>query len=152
LKARDDEVYEFNPVIMGKTENGENLLHLFANEFMQYPHGVKLLERISREKALVKDLKKMSLEPEHEGLTPFLLYFRDIKDALQNYQFTNCLSNQDTTDHTTQTFIPEAVKTLRQATLIYANVFNYDISSRASLTKSKRDEAKDLFDTKSISQ
>jgi len=48
---------------MGKTESEENLLHLFANEFMQYPHGIKLLEKISREKTLVKDLVKMSLEP-----------------------------------------------------------------------------------------
>lgn len=81
-------MYDFNPVIMGRTEKKENFLHLFAFEFMQYPHGIKLLERIAREKNIITDLKKMSLEPEHEGLTPFLCYFRDIKDALNDYKFS----------------------------------------------------------------
>jgi hypothetical protein len=53
MKPKDDEVYDYNPVIMGKTDKKENFLHLFAFEFMQYPHGIKLLERISRDKTMV---------------------------------------------------------------------------------------------------
>ena len=53
MKPKDDEVYDYNPVIMGKTDKKENVLHLFAFEFMQYPHGIKLLERISRDKTMV---------------------------------------------------------------------------------------------------
>jgi len=75
-----DEVFDFHPAIMGRgTDKKQNLLHLFAFEFMQYPHGFKLLERIAKEKNLIADLKKMSLEQESEGFTPFLCYFRELK-------------------------------------------------------------------------
>ena len=76
----------------------------------------------------------MSLEPEHEGLSPFLCYFRDMKDTMHDYKFTNCLSNVDTTDYAIQTFIPDAIKTIKQACALFVNVFKYDVSSRSALS------------------
>jgi hypothetical protein len=93
LKPQSEEVYDFHPAIMGRvTDKKENLLHLFAFQFMQYPHGFKFLERVAKEKSLIADLKKMSLEQEHLGFTPFLCYFRELKENMHNYQFTQCLS------------------------------------------------------------
>ena len=152
LKPRDEEVFDFHPAIMGRTSKKENFLHLFAFEFMQYPHGIKLLEKIAKHKNLLTDLKKMSLEYETEGLSPFLCYFRDMKDSLENYQFTNCLQNQDTSEYTTKTFIPEAIKTIKQACAFFVNVLKYDVSSRAGLSESLKEEAKELLDNKGISQ
>lgn len=77
----DEEAYEYHPAIMGKWNGDDNLLHFLAAEFMQYPHGFKFLERVAKEKSLHADLKKMSLHQDNEGLTPFLVYFREVKNT-----------------------------------------------------------------------
>ena len=56
-----DEAFEFHPVICGKTTSEEhNLLHLMAQEFMNYSHEAKFLQFLVKDKRIIQDLIKMS--------------------------------------------------------------------------------------------
>ena len=50
----------------------------------------------------------------------------------------------------TTTFIPEGINSLKLICEIYAKELKYDIARRVGLSKDKKNEAKELLDTKGI--
>jgi hypothetical protein len=82
-----------------------------------------LLEKIVKEKRLLPDLKKMSLEQDSQGFTPFLSYYKELKNTLEHHEFSQILSWQDTDSshvYAVKTFIPETLKTLKSVNQLYS--------------------------------
>ena len=50
----------------------------------------------------------------------------------------------------TMTFIPEGINSLKLICEIYAKELKYDIARRVGLSKDKKNEAKELLDTKGM--
>ena len=119
---------------------------------MNYPHGHKFLAKLIKDKRLIQDLIKMSLQEDTEGFTPFLSYFNSLRNLFENYNFSHCINNLETREYIRNTFIPEGVNSLKQVVALYANQLKYDVSSRVGLSKEKKEEAKELLNDKGISQ
>ena len=79
-----------------------------------------------------------------------LCYFESLSELTSNYNFGNLIANRDTTEYMTSTFIPEGINSLKLICEIYAKEFKYDVARRVGLSKAKKDEAKELFDTKGM--
>ena len=133
--------------LAGKDEEGHNILHHCAQDFLFYSSGsTSLLQKMTDKFA--GQLKQLAQEETTEGEKPLHRYYVCLKDLMGDgnrfYQYLSQWQNE--TREYLMAHLKTAMSDLDKVVTIYSQKLDVDVSSRVGVSFAFKEEAKQLME------